>query len=462
MRHSASSRCFLNLALALVLSVGGGMLGSPAMVSLSYAQDAPSDLEEGMRRFWDRFGGKNAASVYQRSHNSVKESFVVVARPAAKSTVRVLINDAQASLGAVVDASGLVITKASELRDAKELKCQLYDKRTLPAIRVGENEEYDFALLKIEAEDLVAAPWGASEAGVGAWLATPDYTDTPVGIGVVSVSPRRIPKSRALIGVRLGPNPRDPSGGALVGMVFPNSGAARAGVKPNDIIVRADERDIATPDDLIAHVSGLLPGDRVRLTIRRGKEEKILTAELLEERALSSARIDTQNSLGGPISRRRSGFPRVLQHDTVLRPEQCGGPIVDLDGKVVGLNIARAGRFGSYAIPTQEVLRVLPTMVEKIDSFQDLMKNKQIAELQQRLDRSKQVLADFEKKLSNALKQRNKADSDEEASDEAKQEAKEKVNRAELQVKEARERLDSLAASLAQLQDQLVVKEDRN
>lgn len=452
-----SARRLMNFS--QILAMGFVLLAMP-MMSLSYAQDGPSDLEEGMRRFWDRFSGRNTASVYQRAHSTITESFVDVARPAAKSTVRVLISDAQASLGTIVDETGLILTKASELRDAKDLICQLYDKRKVPAVKVGENEDYDFALLRIEAGDLAAAPWAASETRVGAWLATPGHTDVPVGIGVVSVAPRRIPKSRALIGVRLGPNPNDPTGGALVGLVFPNGGAARAGVQVNDIIIRADDRDITTPDDLIAHVSGLLPGDRVRLTIRRGDEEKKLTAELLEERALSSARIDTQNSLGGPISRRRSGFPRVLQHDTVLRPEQCGGPIVDLDGKVVGLNIARAGRFGSYAIPAQEVLRVLPTMVEKIEDFQDLVKNQEIADLQRRIDKSKVVLAEFEGRLADAIKKREQADADDAASDEDKEKAKEVVNRAELSVKEAKNRLDSLVASLARMQDQPVKKED--
>ena len=32
-------------------------------------------------------------------------------------------------------------------------------------------------------------------------------------------------------------------------------------------------------------------------------------------------------------------------------PADCGGPLVNLDGKVVGMNIARAGRTESYAIP---------------------------------------------------------------------------------------------------------------
>jgi serine protease Do len=51
------------------------------------------------------------------------------------------------------------------------------------------------------------------------------------------------------------------------------------------------------------------------------------------------------------MSHRRAGFPQAIQHDTVLNPEMCGGPVVDLSGKAVGVNIARAGRVETYAVP---------------------------------------------------------------------------------------------------------------
>jgi serine protease Do len=70
---------------------------------------------------------------------------------------------------------------------------------------------------------------------------------------------------------------------------------------------------------------------------------------------LGIGRSQYQNNLGGELTRRRFGFPSALQHDTVLSPAECGGPIVDLEGRVVGFNIARAGRTESYALPVAEV-----------------------------------------------------------------------------------------------------------
>ena len=79
-------------------------------------------------------------------------------------------------------------------------------------------------------------------------------------------------------------------------------------------------------------------------------------------------RAEFQNHLGGELSERRAGFPTALQHDTVLKPSDCGGPIVDLEGKVVGINIARAGRVESFAIPAGTIKTLLPDLLSgKLD-----------------------------------------------------------------------------------------------
>jgi S1-C subfamily serine protease len=98
----------------------------------------------------------------------------------------------------------------------------------------------------------------------------------------------------------------------------------------------------------------------VRLLVKRGDDVLDITATLSSSDALTGdSRQTFQNNQGGPLSERRSGFPSVLQHDTALLPNDCGGPIVDLDGKVVGINIARVGRVDSFALPVSAVLNVL-------------------------------------------------------------------------------------------------------
>ena len=63
--------------------------------------------------------------------------------------------------------------------------------------------------------------------------------------------------------------------------------------------------------------------------------------------------------MGGELSGRRTGFPAVLQTDMVVEPKDCGGPVVDLDGKVLGINIARAGRVETWILPSENIRPLL-------------------------------------------------------------------------------------------------------
>jgi serine protease Do len=59
--------------------------------------------------------------------------------------------------------------------------------------------------------------------------------------------------------------------------------------------------------------------------------------------------------MSGDFSPRRSGFPRALQHDILGSRALQGGPLLDLDGRCIGMNIARANRSESFAIPVEEL-----------------------------------------------------------------------------------------------------------
>src|SRR4029079_12876777 len=102
-----------------------------------------------------------------------------------------------------------------------------------------------------------------------------------------------------------------------------------------------------TMESVIAAFGRRKPGDEITVTVNRGKESLAVTAKL----GRNPAPINPQELMGSVLSNRRGGFPLILQHDTVLKHTDCGGPLVDLDSKVVGINIPRAGRVESYAIP---------------------------------------------------------------------------------------------------------------
>ena len=85
----------------------------------------------------------------------------------------------------------------------------------------------------------------------------------------------------------------------------------------------------------------------------------------------SSPMRSDQESVWGELSEVRSGFQRVLQHDTVLKPEDCGGPVIDLSGDVVGVNVARAGRIETLALPAKQVQAIVARLVSAADKPMD-------------------------------------------------------------------------------------------
>jgi serine protease Do len=285
-----------------------------------------------------------------------------VVAEAARSTVRVLCDEKDAALGAVVGADGWVLTKASQLRG--RIVCHLSDGREFPARMVGRKDDYDLAMLKIEAKGLTPVHWRESKADpVGNWVATPGMDDVPVAVGVMSVAARKITglelarrsSSGGYLGIMIA-NAKNGVDGVKVAGVEEKSAAEKAGFEVDDLILKIAGEPIANQEALFKALQRTRPDEAVVIRVLRdGKELELKPT--LGKRPIG--REDRMNELGSELSNRRTGFPVIFQHDTVLVPTDCGGPIVDLDGKVIGINIARAGRTETYAIPSEAVQPLL-------------------------------------------------------------------------------------------------------
>jgi serine protease Do len=304
------------------------------------------------------------ANAQDRLHPRVLTAFREVVAEPQKSTVLVLCDGYHAALGTIIDPVGHIVTKASELKG--KITCQLNDGRKFDATLVATDKEADLAVLKIDAKELQPIQWSEGDApAVGSWLATPviksESLSIPIVIGVLSVSPRKIPPPSGALGIMLADIERP----AQIRDVVPDSAAENAGLDVGDIFLKVNGKEIAGREDLVKTISSYPPGQKVELLIKRDDKELTITATLGDRAQLfhDSDRAEFQNGLGGQLSERRSGFPVVIQHDSVLRPAECGGPIVDLDGKAVGLNIARAGRVESLALPASVVRESLKTLL---------------------------------------------------------------------------------------------------
>ena len=154
-----------------------------------------------------------------------------------------------------------------------------------------------------------------------------------------------------------------PTGPAMVRRVFPLSGAYEAGIQDGDQILKINGNRMLGSQSAINTLGAMYPGDVVRLTILRGESTIELDAQMSDQRLLTETTNDAR--VNGPRNVRLSGFDSVIQHDTVLSPNQCGGPLLDINGNVIGINIARAGRVISYALPSSLVTAELISMLEE-------------------------------------------------------------------------------------------------
>ncbi len=289
------------------------------------------------------------------------------------SVVEVLCDGKSAGLGTVVRNDGYIVTKASELTD--KITCKVGG-RELPATVVKKNDEFDLALLKVDADNLTPVVWGDGDVPrIGTWLAVPGADGKPLALGVVSIAPRAIPKepiilvkNSAALGVQLGANEITPK----VEGLRTGGPADKAGLKAGDVIVALNGKAVANSGDARAALSQFKPGDKITVDIKRGEEKKQMTVELGSAGQLSAPpgelaahKLDALSSMGGTVSKRNNNFPLALTHDAVLQASQCGGPIVDLDSRIIGLNIARADRTATYAIPAAKAKSLIADMLPK-------------------------------------------------------------------------------------------------
>ena len=285
----------------------------------------------------------------------------VVAKP-SESVVRVVCDDIEIALGTVVAPDGFIVTKASDLKG--KIVCKFKDGKEFAARIVGIDEKHDLAMLKVDTSGLRPIEWRTAKAEVGDFVASVSNAELPAAIGVVSVGvrkphPREMgpaapPANSGFLGIGLSDS-EEP----IISEVHKGSAAEKAGLKPGDIVLSIAGKKMPTAEQLVRTIQRYKVGEKVLVKIRRGMDEKQLEATLAKRPGNLFERGDRMNAMGSELSLKRTGFPVILQHDTIIKPKDCGGPLVDLDGKAVGINIARAGRTESYAIPTEVVLGLL-------------------------------------------------------------------------------------------------------
>ena len=305
---------------------------------------------------------------FSRETPEIASAWSPVLETARKSTARILREGKPIALAASVSGKGWLLTKSSEVHDNKGkplsgLTAQFAGGITLEAKISDVHNRYDLALLKVEATGLTAVEWDtAANPAPGSYLAAAGPERLPVAVGVVSVAPRNMDDShKGFLGISL----EKEQGNLRIREVGADSAASEAGLLKDDVLISINGQSFTTVSDFVQKIATHKPYDTVKVIVRRGQEDKELSATLRrrDENQIGLME-DARNMMSGALSRNRTGYPAALQHDMVLEPAECGGPLIDLEGRVVGLNIARSGRIECFAIPSATLIDLL----KKVDT----------------------------------------------------------------------------------------------
>jgi len=258
---------------------------------------------------------------------------------------------------------GRILAKWSEVQKARVLTGVDSEKREFPLTVEEVFTEDDLVTLRAP-EDMALRGIAPSEGRVrsGALIAAVRPDGVAEGIGVLSVEDRSLLESaRGFLGVQL--DPEYNRGGALIERVTQGSAGEEIGLKKGDVIIAVDNRKIDGLQELKTLLSRAGPEQQVLLNVRRPTGELQLTAKLKPRPSVprvSSGRERMMNAMDERgLSQRRDSFPLVSQTDMTITPSECGLPVVDQNGALMGVLIARAGRVKTYFLSTERIATLL-------------------------------------------------------------------------------------------------------
>lgn len=309
---------------------------------------------------------QNLETAYRTTGQAVTAAFEPVRKVLQSSSAQISEGRKESGFGVVVSPDGYILVKASEIKPLKEPTVTV-DRSVYPNGRiVAEDLEWDVGLMKIDAQGLVPVTFAdSSKLSEGSWI-------------VVNGATSRFAR-RALAGI-ISANSREitASGGAALGVVLKQdtktleieevndkSGAKEAGLQKGDVILAVDDKPVKELKELAEILKDRKAGSMVKITFRRGKDEQSAQVRLAAKSEMFEMEMNRNDQMSGDFSKRRSGFPRVIQHDVMGNSTHMGGPVLDLDGKCVGMNIARANRAETFAIPVEEVKTLVASLMKK-------------------------------------------------------------------------------------------------
>lgn len=341
-------------------------------------------LQDMFRQLQDQQSGRRSvadgASRFSKHHRSALAPWRPLVKTARESTVRIMKDNKQVAFGTIVSSDGYALTKASEV-NKEGLECEFHDGRIVSAKVIDKLESYDLALIKLEATGLTPANFAPHDASIGLLVAAVGVDEDPLATGVISIPARSLSdKGKGALGIQFATDKDESPKGVWIGKVLPNCPAAQAGLKEGDLILTINGTEVDFPAQLQKIVSSMRPGDSVKLRYSRDEKEADIEFSLTSREELTKIQqeefkklnnlkelpdvraMDPTARMGSSLSGNATGYPNAVQSDLTINSQDCGGPIVDVDGHVVAIAIARSERVSTYMIPGKVILTLLSNL----------------------------------------------------------------------------------------------------
>lgn len=292
-----------------------------------------------------------------------------LAGPVSGSVAIIEADGGPRAFAVAVRGDGLFVTKGSEVGFASPLIAS-HRERRVPAERIAYDADADLLLLRAESLELPEPHWRRTgEPAPGSLLLNVGDNGEILSTGTVALEGSRQEDidGRPFLGLAWR---SDRDGGMRVQSVVPGTPAARAGVRRGDLILSIDGEPVGSDRTLADWIAERRMGERLRLELARG--EQTMTVSIMLDRRHPSIRARERGNTRSAISRVVPHRTQVWKQDGVVAPEQCGSPVVDLDGRVVGINAARLDRTATVVMPAEELLRRVDLMLARGNSTPEL------------------------------------------------------------------------------------------
>ena len=308
------------------------------------------------------------ADTQRTNGETTLSSLTWVVTATARSVVEILGADSKQILrGAIISNDGYFVTKASEAPQTARFRVAWPDGTQCEARTVRVDTKLDLLLAHATKTSGIPVNWKQSTSlALGDWLVAPatprDKEACPLRMGVVSAKRRPIKGAGVAMGIKM--NDPATADGVLIVEVAKTSPAETAGLKVDDLLLAIDDAPVNESRQVKNLMSHLNPGKQVKLHVRRGDTEKDISV-LLASRSKILSNWDGEDFANGGVSLRTDNFPEIIQHQIPLQTTDMGGPVFDLEGNALGINISRVDRVTTFVLPMEQFATIVQQWINE-------------------------------------------------------------------------------------------------